>query len=93
MPQAAAAFERAIKALDQRFIVEGLTKETDGASFAHARFDPFLRKRRNEDDGYRAAAREQMALQFDSAQAWHLNVRDQTERSCQLVGLQEILGR
>ena len=52
-----------------------------------------FRKRRDEDHRCAAAARNQYTLQFDPAQARHLNIRDDAGRVAHAVRLQVVLGR
>ena len=48
---------------------------------------------RYEYDGQRAAARNQLVLQFQAAKTWHANIEDQATESVTFLVLQKLVGR
>jgi len=82
---AVVAPDRLIEALYQRLVVKRLAQKSGRSGTPHPRFDLLPRGRRHKDNGDGTAPRNQVTLQLDTAQTWHLDIRDQTRCRFNLI--------
>jgi len=72
-----AALQSCREAINQTLVVEGLAQEANRSGLQHPRPDALFWMCRDADDRHVAALGDQTALQLNTAQTWHLHVRDQ----------------
>jgi hypothetical protein len=85
--------QRCMEIFDQTFLVEGLAQHANRTCLQSPRAGSFFGRGRNEDDRGVKSLGEQLALQLNPAQTWHLHIGDHTLRVIDLVRLQKIFGR
>jgi hypothetical protein len=82
-----------LNALHQGMRLEGLSKQAKSPAFQSQIMETFFRARCDHDDRYGAFAAIKPLLEFDAAEAGHLNVGDDAPGGFQHSGLQKVFGR